>query len=128
MSDELRETTRRTARRLFHSLPGDVGFETWKAFYPELARELSMFFTGRLYIREVVPQRERELCAVAALTVLDRGPELRAHCHAALNVGATRQEVAEVIFQMATYGGVPVVTAGLRVLRAVLEERGEWGG
>jgi len=33
--------------------------------------------------------------------------ELRART--ALNVGATRQEVAEVIFQMVTYGGMPVV-------------------
>jgi alkylhydroperoxidase/carboxymuconolactone decarboxylase family protein YurZ len=38
-----------------------------------------------------------------------RPNEVRAHIHAALNVGATRQEVAEVIFQMVTYGGMPVV-------------------
>src|SRR4029450_4408688 len=82
MSDDLRETTRRTAARLFHTLPGGTGFELWKAFDKELARELSMFFTGTLYSREVIPQRDRELCAVAALTVLGRLPELRAHCHA----------------------------------------------
>jgi alkylhydroperoxidase/carboxymuconolactone decarboxylase family protein YurZ len=43
-----------------------------------------------------------------------------------LNVGATRQEVAEVIFQMVTYGGMPVVVDTLETLEAVLEERGEW--
>ena len=63
---------------------------------------------------------------MAALTVLGRLPELRAHCHAALNVGAGRREVAEVIFQMVTYGGMPVVVEGLRVLKEVLVERGEW--
>jgi 4-carboxymuconolactone decarboxylase len=126
MDDELRETTRRTAARLFHTLRGGTGFDLWKAFDKELARELSMFFTGRLYSREVIPQRDRELCAVAALTVLNRLPELRAHCHAALSVGATRQEVAEVIFQMVTYGGMPVVVEGLHTLKDVLVERGEW--
>ena len=70
----------------------------------------------------MIPQRDRELCAVAALTVLNRLPELRAHCHAALNVGATRQEVAEVIFQMVTYGGMPVVVEGLHTLKDVLVE------
>jgi hypothetical protein len=45
-----------------------------------------------------------------------------------LNVGATRQQVAEVIFQQATYGGMPVVVDALDVLKAVLEERGEWEG
>ena len=85
-----------------------------------------MFFTGKLYSREVISQKQRELCAVAALTVLNRVNEVRAHIHAALNVGATRQEVAEVIFQMVTYGGMPVVVESLNVFKEVLIERGEW--
>ena len=83
-------------------------------------------FTGKLYSREVISQKQRELCAVASLTVLHRPRELRAHVHAALNVGATRQEVTEVIFQQVTYGGMPVVVEALDVLVSVLQERGEW--
>ncbi|MDE0205538.1 MAG: carboxymuconolactone decarboxylase family protein, partial [Candidatus Tectomicrobia bacterium] len=69
-------------------------------------------------------QKERELCAVAALTVLQRREELRIHIGAALNVGASREEVAEVIFQMMTYGGVPTMVEGLKVCDEVLQERG----
>ena len=123
---ELRERTKRTAQKLFHSLKGGTGFETWKKFDKQLARELSMFFTGKLYSREIITQAQRELCAVASLTVLHRPHELRAHLHAALNVGATRQQVAEVIFQQVTYGGMPVVVDALDVFKTVLEERGEW--
>ena len=126
MDEALRETTKKTAHMLFHTLKGGVGFETWKKLDKELARELSMFFTGKLYSREVISQKQRELCAVASLTVLNRRNELRAHVHAALNVGATRQEVTEVIFQQVTYGGMPVVVEAIEVLRQVLEERGEW--
>jgi 4-carboxymuconolactone decarboxylase len=126
MDEELKERTRRTAERLFHTLPGGVGYDTWRQFDRELARELSVFFTGTLYSREVISQVQRELCAVASLTVLHRSRELRAHVHAALNVGATRREVAEVIFQQVTYGGMPVVVEALEVLKAVLVERGEW--
>ena len=122
------ERTRRTVRRLFRTVHGGVGYDTWKALDPTLARELSLFFAGRLYSRTVLSHRQRELCAVAALTVLARPNELRAHVHAALNVGATRREVTEVIFQQVTYGGMPVVVDGLAVLRRVLEERGEWPG
>src|SRR5205809_174495 len=68
---------------------------------------------------------QRELCAVAALTALHRPNEVRAHIHAALNVGATRQEVAEAIFQQVTYGGMPVVVDALEVYANVLAERGE---
>ena len=126
MDEALVETTKKTARMLFHTLTGGTGFETWKKFDKDLARELSMFFTGKLYSREVISQTQRELCAVASLTVLNRANELRAHIHAALNVGATRREVAEVIFQQVTYGGMPVVVEALDVLKRVLEERGEW--
>jgi len=51
MSEDLRETTKKTAAMLFHTLKGGVGFELWKQFDKELARELSMFFTGKLYSR-----------------------------------------------------------------------------
>jgi 4-carboxymuconolactone decarboxylase len=122
---ELKQRTRETAQKLFHSLKGGVGFDTWKKFDKDLARELSMFFTGKLYSREVISQKQRELCAVASLTVLHRTHEVHAHIHAALNVGATRQEVAEVIFQQVTYGGMPVVVDALDVYAKVLAERGE---
>ena len=46
--------------------------------------------------------------------------------HAALNVGATRQEVAEVVFQQVVYAGMPAVADGIEVLKATLEDRGEW--
>ena len=123
---ELKERTKRTAAMLFHTLKEGSGFETWRKFDRALARELSMFFAGKLYSRQVISQKQRELCAVASLTVLHRPHELRAHLHAALNVAATRQEVAEVIFQQVTYGGMPVVVDALEVFKAVLVERGEW--
>ena len=126
MDDALKEKTRKTAHMLFHSIKSGVGFDTWKKFDKELARELSLFFTGKLYSREVISQKQRELCAVASLTVLNRRNELHAHLHAALNVGATRQEVAEVVFQQVTYGGMPVVVEALAAFKDVLEERGEW--
>ena len=127
MSDDLKEITGKTAKMLFSTLPkGEGAYDLWRQFDKDLAREISMFYTGRLYAREVISQKQRELCAVAALTVRNFHDELRAHCHAAMNVGATRKEVAEVIFQMATYGGVPCMVEGFKVLKNVLKERGEW--
>ena len=63
---------------------------------------------------------------MGALTVQKFREELHIHCHAALNVGATDEEVAEVIFQMSTYGGVPCMHEGLKTLKKVLQEHGEW--
>jgi 4-carboxymuconolactone decarboxylase len=125
--EELREVTRKTAEMLFGPpKKGEGVYQLWKKFDPELARQISMFFTGRLYAREVISQKQRELCAVAALTVLQRLQELRVHIEAALNVGATKEEVAEVIFQMLTYGGVPTMVEGLKICKEVLQARGMW--
>ena len=125
--DELRAVTRQTAEMLFGPpKKGEGAYQLWRKFDPALARQMSMFYTGRLYAREVISQKQRELCAVAALTVLQRLEELRLHIGAALNVGATKEEVAEVIFQMMTYGGVPTTVEGLKVCKEVLAERGLW--
>jgi alkylhydroperoxidase/carboxymuconolactone decarboxylase family protein YurZ len=121
----IRDRTRRTSAALFKGVRNEVGFDHWKRFDKALARDLSLFYTGVLYSREVISQKQRELCAVASLTVLHRPQELHVHIHAALNVGATRREVAEVIFQQVTYGGMPVVVDALEVYGRVLGERGE---
>jgi 4-carboxymuconolactone decarboxylase len=125
--DELREVTRQTAERLFGPpKQGEGAYQLWRQFDPELARQMSLFYTGRLYAREVISQQQRELCAVVAFTVLQRLEELRLHIGAALNVGATKGEIDEVIFQMMTYGGVPTTVEGLKVCKEVLAERGLW--
>jgi 4-carboxymuconolactone decarboxylase len=126
---ELSDLTRETSAQLFGKpKKGEGAHALWREFDPELAKHFSRFFVGRLYARGVLSQRERELCAVGALTVQKFWEELHIHCHAALNVGATDKEVAEVIFQMSTYGGVPCMVEGLKVLKKVLQERGEWAG
>ncbi len=128
MSDDAHDDlTRQTARRLFgRPKRGEGAYAQWRAFNPDLAREFSRFYVGRLYSREVISQKQREMCAVAALAVLNYQEELAIHAGAALNCGATPDEVAEVIFQMATYGGAPCTVEGLRTLKKVLEERGGW--
>ena len=90
--------------------------------YFGLPEELFKHVFGNLYARDVLTQRERELCAVAGLCVLNRTNELRSHIIAALRAGATKEEVAEVILQMSTYGGMPVCIEGLALLRQVLEK------
>lgn len=77
---------------------------------------------GNLYARDILTQRERELCAVAALCVLNHPNELKSHIIAAVRTGATKAEIAEVILQMSTYGGMPVCIEGLAIAREVFEK------
>ena len=127
MSDkEVIEKTRRTAELYFKGVTEERPYDLWQAFDKGLARDLSLFITGRMYARERIPHPTRQLVTVAALTVLSRPEELRLHIHAALNVGCRPQEIAETIFQTAVYGGVPATNTALKVLKSVLEAKGLW--
>ena len=123
MSEDVKQKTAATAHLYFQGYPWDRPYDLWRAFDPGLAKDLSLFITGQMYARQRIPHPTRQLAAVAALTALERGEELRLHIWAALNVGCQPQEVAEVIFQTGVYAGMPVVNQALKVLQAVLHER-----
>jgi 4-carboxymuconolactone decarboxylase len=124
---EIKKRTGETAKKFFDGYKGERPYELWREFDKDLAKDLSLFITGQMYAREKIPHKTRQLVAIAGLTVLERVDELRLHIYAALNVGCTKEEVAEVIFQMGIYGGMPIVNSGLKCLKEVLKERGEWG-
>ena len=126
MSKELREKTEKTANLYFNGWTGERPYKLWQAFDKDLAREFSLFITGQLYSRGKISHPIRQLTTIAALTALERTDELKLHIHAGLNVGCSPGEVAEVIFQMATYAGMPVVNSALKVLREVLQDRNMW--
>ncbi|MCF8099652.1 MAG: carboxymuconolactone decarboxylase family protein [Desulfarculaceae bacterium] len=124
--DDLKKKTGENAKLYFDGYKGDRPYELWKSFDKGLAKDLSLFITGQMYAREKLPHPTRQLVAVATLTALERSDELKLHIWAALNVGCDPHDVAETIFQVAIYAGMPVVNQGLKVLQEVLEERGEW--
>ena len=126
MGKDIIDKTKKTAELYFKDVSGERPFDLWRAFDKDLAKDLSLFITGQMYAREKIPHTTRQLITVAALTVLSRLEELQLHIHAALNVGCTPQEIAEVIFQTAIYGGMPATNQGLKTLRSVLEKKGQW--
>ena len=126
MSNPLTEKTQKTAALYFKDVRDEKPYELWRAFDKDLARDMSLFITGQMYAREKIPHKTRQFVTISALTVLSRLDELRLHIQAALNVGCTPEEIAEVIFQTLVYGGVPTANAGLKTLKSVLEEKGLW--
>ncbi|HNR13878.1 MAG TPA: carboxymuconolactone decarboxylase family protein [Thermodesulfobacteriota bacterium] len=126
MSNDVVEKTRKTAALYFDGWEDERPYSLWQSFDRERAADFSLFITGKLYAREKIPHRTRQLVAVAGLAALERTDELKLHLHAALNVGCTVEEVTEVLFQMATYAGMPVVNSALKAFREVLQKRNMW--
>ena len=123
---ELVKKTGKTANLYFSSVKNeDKPYNLWREFDKDLARDMSLYITGTMYSREKIPHKTRQLVTVAALTSLSKPEELKLHVHAAFNVGCTKEEIAEVMFQTSIYAGVPACNTALSVLKRVLEEREE---
>lgn len=89
---------------------------------PDFADYLIEFPFGDIYSRPGLDLKTRELAVVAALTALgNASPQLKVHLHGALNVGCSRQEIVEVLMQMAVYAGFPAALNGLFAAREVFD-------
>lgn len=90
---------------------------------PDFARYLLEFPFGDIYARPGLDRRAREIATIAALTALgNAAPQLKVHVAAGLNVGLTRDEIVEVIMQMAVYAGFPAALNGLFAAKEVFAE------
>ncbi len=97
--------------------------ENIREISPEFAKVNVEFPFGELYTRDILDDKTRELCTVAALTVQGFAmPQLKVHVHAALNCGASRKEIVEVITQMIAYCGFPGATNALLAAKDVFAE------
>jgi 4-carboxymuconolactone decarboxylase len=79
---------------------------------------------GRVWQRPGLTRRERSFVAIAALATLGTNDRLRIHIGGALNHGATRAEVEEVILTLMVYAGHGRATEAIEVAREVFKERG----
>jgi 4-carboxymuconolactone decarboxylase len=93
---------------------------------PDLARCLVEFPFADIYARPGLDLKTREMLTVAALTVLGYAQaELKEHIQGALNVGCTRDEILEIILQMAVYAGFPAALEAVKTAATVFGEGNE---
>ena len=112
--EKLREIDGQAGERVVASL-ADIA--------PDFAKYLIEFPFGDIYSRPQLDLKAREIGVVAALTALgNAAPQLKVHIHGALNVGCTREEVVEIIMQMAVYAGFPAALNGLFIAKEVFAE------
>ena len=95
---------------------------------PDLARYTVEFPYGDILCRPGLDIKSRQVATVAALTALGNAPvQLNAHISMALNVGCTREEIVEIITQMAVYAGFPAALNGMAVAKDVFADRDRKG-
>lgn len=77
---------------------------------------------GYVWGRPGLELRERSLINLAMISALNRPHELKLHVKAALNNGVTREQIREVLMQVAVYCGVPAGIDSFRIAREAFAE------
>jgi len=74
--------------------------------------------------RPAIDLRTREMLTVAALMAMGNAPgQLEFHIRAALHVGVSREEIIEILLQIAVYAGVPACMNGISAARKAFAAR-----
>lgn len=77
---------------------------------------------GAVWGRDELSLKARSMITVAMIAVLNRPHELRTHIRAALTNGVTRDELREILMQVAIYAGVPAAVDSFRIARETFAE------
>lgn len=91
---------------------------------PKLADMTTDVVYGDIWERPELSKRDRSLIVVAALTAMYRTDQLSGHIARALDNGVTKEELGEVITQMAFYAGWPTAAHASKLAKEVYDERG----
>ena len=89
---------------------------------PKLAELSAKVLFGDVWERPQLAKRDRSLITVASLVSLYRLEQLPNHLKRALDKGVTREELVELVTHLAFYGGWPVASSAVPILRKVFAE------
>ena len=87
----------------------------WQRFVAEHA-------WGAVWTRPGLEKRSRSMITIAMLAALGRLEEMGAHIRATRNTGVTKEEVKEVLLQVAVYAGAPAANSAFAVAKRVYKE------
>ena len=82
------------------------------------------FGWGAVWSRPGLDRKTRSFLSITCLAAVGKPDEFRTHVRGAVNNGATREEIREVILHAGVYCGVPVALECTRLAKEVLDEMG----
>ena len=88
---------------------------------PAFEQEAVAVVFGRTWARTGIDRKTRSLCSIAILAALGRTGALRIVLELAHKNGASREEITEVLLQVAIYAGYPAALDALAVLEGMAD-------
>ena len=105
----------------------EKSLQTADDFNRPLQELVTEYCWGAIWGREELPRKIRSMLNLAMLSALNRPHELEMHIRGALRNGVTREEIREVLLQVAIYCGVPAAVDSFRIARKVFAEVDQGG-
>ena len=100
----------------------DNSFATADEFNLPLQELVTEYCWGAVWGREGLPHKTRSMLNLAMLSCLNRPHELKMHVKGALKNGVTKDEIREVLLQVAIYAGIPAGVDAFRIAREAFAE------
>jgi 4-carboxymuconolactone decarboxylase len=91
-------------------------------FNQPLQDMLTEYCWGGVWGRPQLPRKTRSLLNLAMLSALNRPVEFKTHVKGALKNGCSKEEIREVLLQVAVYCGAPAGVEAFRLAREVFSE------
>lgn len=91
-------------------------------FNMPLQRLVTEYCWGAVWGRDTLPKKTRSMLNLAMLSALNRPHELKMHVAGALRNGVTKDEIREVLLQVAIYCGVPAAVDSFRTAREAIND------
>jgi len=91
-------------------------------FTRPLQELVTRYCWGDVWSRPGLERRERSMINLSMIAALNRPHELKLHVRGAINNGLTKDEIREILLQVAIYAGVPASLDSFRVAKEVFAE------
>ncbi|AGT09566.1 carboxymuconolactone decarboxylase family protein [Paracoccus aminophilus] len=113
--------------RAFNPALENLDTRAFEKLMPVMPAEMLEMWFGKTFNRDGLDARTRLLVTIAALTVQGSlaEPQMRLSIRHALEAGATKREIAEVIYQMSMFAGLPAMQKALEIAQSVFSEENE---
>jgi 4-carboxymuconolactone decarboxylase len=122
MAEKMYERGLANRRKVLGAAHVDRQLATADEFGKPFQELVTTYCWGEVWGREALPHKVRSMLNLAMLSALNRPQEFKLHLRGALTNGVSRDEIREVLMQVAIYCGVPAGVDAFRNAREVFAE------
>lgn len=113
--------------RAYNPAMEQVDTRAFEKLIPTMPADVLEMWFGKTFNREGLDAKTRLLLTIGAITVQGAlaEPQLRLTIRQALEAGSTKREIAETIYQMSMFAGLPAMQKALDIAASVYDEEDE---